>query len=253
MAVLEVRRVSKQFDGLHALRSVSLVVDGGEIFGLIGPNGAGKTTLFNVITGVFQPNEGAVLFDGRPIHGLPPHRVAWLGIARTFQIPRPFAELTVLRNILVALGHRAIRHPLRALGASEHPEALAEAKAILRRVGLAEYESTPARVLPLGLQRRLEVARALALRPRIILLDEPTAGVSTQEADELAALIRELRGGGLTCLLVEHNMRVAMELCDRIAVLHYGQKISEGPPEAVRRDPRVVEAYLGEEADDAQG
>lgn len=253
MTVLSVRQVHKHFDGVQALRGVSLEVEAGEIFGLIGPNGAGKTTLFNVICGVFAPTGGAVHFQDRPIHGLQPHDVARLGVGRTFQIPRPFAGLSVLRNVLVALGHRRVRRPSQALGRCETPGAQAQAQRILERVGLAEFGGMQARHLPLGLQRRLEVARALALEPRLLLLDEPTAGVSTREAEAMMALVRELRREGLTCALVEHNMHVAMGLCDRVAVLHYGEKISEGSPEAIRHDPRVVEAYLGAEEEDAAG
>ncbi len=253
MALLSIRQVRKHFDGVHALRGVSLDIGAGEIFGLIGPNGAGKTTLFNVICGVFAPTSGEIIYNDHSIRGLQPHAVARLGIGRTFQIPRPFADLTVIQNVLVALGHDRVRRPTQALGRYETPDALARARRILERVGLAEHETMQARHLPLGLQRHLEVTRALALSPRLLLLDEPTAGVTSREAEAMMALVRDLQREGLTCVLVEHNMQVAMGLCDRIAVLHYGEKISEGPPEAIRRDPRVVEAYLGTEDLDVEG
>jgi branched-chain amino acid transport system ATP-binding protein len=253
MVLLEIRGISKSFDGVEALRNVSLEVETGEILGLIGPNGAGKTTLFNVISGVFPPTRGAVVYQGRPIQGLPAHDVARLGIGRTFQIPRPFAELSVLRNALVAMGHEAVRRPVTALAPYEAPGPVADARSILERVGLGGFEEMPARFLPLGLQRRLEVARALALSPRLLLLDEPTAGVTGSEAEAMMDLVRALRDEGLTCILVEHNMRVAMGLSDRVAVLHYGEKISEGPPQTVMSDARVIEAYLGAEEHDAQG
>jgi branched-chain amino acid transport system ATP-binding protein len=253
MPLLSVQQVHKRFDGVHALRGVTLDVEVGEIFGLIGPNGAGKTTLFNVICGVVAPTSGEVIYDGRSIRHAQPHTVARVGIGRTFQIPRPFADLTVLQNVLVALGHGQLRHPVRALERYTTDRALAQARRILERTGLDAYGDMEARHLPLGLQRHLEVARALALAPRLLLLDEPTAGVTAREAEAMMALIRSLQAEGLTCMLVEHNMQVAMGICSRIAVLHYGEKISEGSPEAIRRDPRVIEAYLGTEDPDADG
>ncbi|MCS6965118.1 ABC transporter ATP-binding protein [Thermoflexus sp.] len=250
--LLEIRRVSKAFGGLMALMGVSLRVWPGQIKGLIGPNGAGKTTLFNLITGMLRPTSGDIRFQGRSIVGLSPFQIAALGIARTFQNVQLFRGMTVLEHVLVG-GHRHSRSGL--LGAilrtprmqREEEEAQARAWAILKRVGLAEWADRPAESLPLGLQRILEIARALAVGPQLMLLDEPGAGLNPMEKARLAELIRSLNAEGMTVLLVEHDMSLVMGLADEIAVLDYGQLIAEGPPEAIRQDPRVIAAYLGEE------
>lgn len=250
--LLEIIHISKAFGGLMALMDVSLRVWSGQIKGLIGPNGAGKTTLFNLITGMLHPTSGDIRFRGHSIVGLPPYRIAALGIARTFQNVQLFPGMTVLEHVLVG-GHRHSRSGL--LGAilrpprtrHEEEESRAQAWAILKRVGLAEWGDRPAESLPLGLQRILEIARALATDPQLMLLDEPGAGLNPMEKARLADLIRSLNAEGMTVLLVEHDMSLVMGLADEIAVLDYGQLIAEGPPEAIRQDPRVIAAYLGEE------
>lgn len=256
--LLEVIRVRKAFSGLMALMDVSLQVWPGQIKGLIGPNGAGKTTLFNLIAGLLRPTAGDIRFQGRSIVGLPPYRIVALGIARTFQNGQLFPGMTVLEHVLVG-AHGIGRSGL--LGAifqtprmrAEEARLRERAWALLERVGLAEWADRPAESLPLGLQRVLEVARALASGPRLLLLDEPGAGLNPSEKARLAALIQEIRREGVTVLLVEHDMDLVMGLADEIAVLDYGVLIAEGPPEAIRQDPRVIAAYLGadEEADAA--
>ncbi len=243
--LLRVVGVVMRFGGLYALRGVDLTVYPQEIVGLIGPNGAGKTTLFNVISGFLRPSAGEVHFDGRPVQGWPPYRLARLGLVRTFQITRPFRRLTVEENVMIGLGRAAYGHPWRLLGRCGSGDQRRAVHAILERLDLVPYARRPAGSLPIGLQRRLEIGRALAVGPRVLLLDEPVAGLNPQEAAEMAALIRRLHADGLTLLVVEHNMAVAMSLCQRILVLHNGAKIAEGSPEAIRADPAVVEAYLG--------
>jgi branched-chain amino acid transport system ATP-binding protein len=250
-SALEVRDLSVQFGGIRAVSGVSLAVGGGEILSIIGPNGAGKTTIFNVVTGLHRPTAGEVRLGGRPISALPPHQRARLGIGRTFQNIRLFRDLTVDENVRVA---RYGRTRVGLLGAllrtpgfrRDRGETDARVAALLDGVGLRGRGGELARSLPYGDQKRVELARALAAEPRVLLLDEPAAGMSTAEADELMALIRGLRDRGLAILLVEHHIRVVMGVSDRVAVLNHGELIAEGPPAAVRRDPAVIAAYLGE-------
>jgi branched-chain amino acid transport system ATP-binding protein len=252
-AALELRDLSVRFGGLRAVASVSLAVREGEILSLIGPNGAGKTTIFNAVSGLYAPTGGEVLLAGRPITRLPPHRRAALGLSRTFQNIRLFRELTVRENVQVArycrtragLWAALLRTPAMR---RERRDTDGRTGALLERLGLADRADELARNLPYGEQKRVEIARALATEPRLLLLDEPAAGTSAAEAAELMALIRSLRAAGLTVLLVEHHIRVVMQVSDRVAVLNHGELIACGPPEAVRRDPAVIAAYLGEEA-----
>jgi branched-chain amino acid transport system ATP-binding protein len=257
--LLELRKVDKIFGGLHAVKGVSLGVEAGEIFGLIGPNGAGKTTIFNVITGVYVPDGGQVLFSGRDISGLSPARIAELGVGRTFQNIRLFRSMTAEQNVMVA-GHRL--HSAGLLSAMLRTKAHAEderrlrdrAHELLDSLGLASHAAEAASSLPYGSQRRLEIARALMLSPELLLLDEPAAGMNSHEARELERQIRWLaRERKVTVVLVEHNMSVVMSVCDRVHVLDHGETIASGPPAQVKTDPKVLAAYLGQEAPPERG
>ena len=237
---LQVRNISKSFRGLRAVNDASFEVPAGSINGLIGPNGAGKTTIFNMIAGAYAPDGGEIVFEGKRIDGLRPDQVCAAGIGRTFQLVKPFAGLTVLDNVIVGALQRE-----RTVGSAR-----VHAGSILRKLSLDAKAHLPASSLTLPDRKRLEVARALATRPRLLLLDEVMAGLRPTECDQLVAVFREInRGEGLTILLIEHVMRAVMALAGQIVVLHHGEVIARGTPEQVVRDPAVLECYLGEEAE----
>lgn len=235
-ALLEVKGVSRFFGGLAALTDVDFTVGRGEVVGLIGPNGAGKTTMFNVVNGFYPPSRGEVRFKGERISGLKPHQICGRGLARTFQVVKPLQRMTTLDNVVCSAFLRT----------SGRAEAVAHAEEILRFTHLWEVRDTVSKRLPLGLRKRLEIARALATKPDLLLLDEACAGLNPSELEESIGIIRRIRERGITIMIIEHHMKVIMSISDRIVVLTYGQKLADGSPAEISANPEVIKAYLGE-------
>jgi branched-chain amino acid transport system ATP-binding protein len=235
--VLTLESVTKRFGGLTAVRAVSLEVRAGDLLGIIGPNGAGKTTLFNVISGYYRPEEGRVRFEGHDVTGLPAHEISRLGLTRTFQMVKPFGRLSVADNVMIGALTRVPRVR----------DARIEADRVIALCGLGPHAHARARALPIALRKRLEVARALATRPRLLLLDEVMAGLNPAELGGIVELVRRVHAEGVTLIVIEHIMAAMMRLAQRIVMLHHGEKIAEGTPEAIAHDRRVIDAYLGDE------
>ena len=245
--LMRVEDLKMYFGGLKAIDGLDLVINEGETLGIIGPNGAGKTTLFNAICGVYKPTGGKVIFKGQEVQGQPAYVMARKGIARTFQISKPLADLTILDNVVAAAGVHEYTGMRSYFRKSHTPEVIAKAEAVLEETGLTEMRNKKASDVSLGYLRRLEIARVLVTDPELIMLDEPCAGLSNFAINEVTELILKLKERKKSIVLIEHNLPITMKVCDRIMVLSYGKKIAEGPPEAVKHDKQVIEAYLGEE------
>lgn len=252
--ILKLEHISKNFGGLAALSEVNFGVEEGEILGVIGPNGAGKTTLFNLITGVFAPTSGAILFRDKPLVGLRPHKVTEMGISRTFQNIRLFSHMSALENVMVGAHCRTHAGLWQGLWRTKtqrgEERAIREkSEALLELVGIIDDKNTLASSLPYGKQRRLEIARAMGTEPELLLLDEPTAGMNESETEELRQLIKKIQSMKKTVVLIEHDMHLVMNVCERLVILNFGRKIAEGPPHEIQENKDVIEAYLGREED----
>lgn len=254
--VLEVKNITKSFGGITALKNISFSIQQGEIYGLIGPNGAGKTTMFNCITNLVEPTSGEIFFNGEKITGLKPYKITEKGICRTYQNIRLFPKLTALQNVMVG-GHSRVnsgvfRSVLRVKSQKKEEQRLKEkAEELLALVGLEQWKDQFAENLAYGQQRRLEIARALASNPTLLLLDEPAAGMNETETESLFELIKTIQSMGVTVLIIEHDMSLVMRLCDRITVLNFGEKLAEGKPEEIQNNETVIEAYLGKEEEES--
>ncbi len=251
---LDLEHLTMRFGGVVAVNDVTMSIQPGEIHGLIGPNGSGKSTIFNMVSGYYKPTSGKITFNGKPIGGLPAYQITAQGFARTFQNLRLFASMTVLDNVLVGMGHHArtglwqeIVNPVAIR--NEEKAFKDKAMGLLKLLGIAEFAGERATSLPYGHQRRVEIARALATDPKLVLLDEPAAGLNETETDQLRQILLQIRDSGVTIFLVEHDMKLVMGICQIITVLDYGKKIAEGPSDKISTDPMVIEAYLGKEED----
>ncbi|MEH6940657.1 ABC transporter ATP-binding protein [Bacillus sp. JJ722] len=253
--VLEIKNISKNFGGISALTDVTFTINKGEIYGLIGPNGAGKTTIFNVITNMYAPSSGEIKFFEQPITGIKPHKITNKGICRTFQNIRLFSQMTAIENVLVGGHSRSSSGVLKSVFRTksqklEEEKLQATAVELLDLVGLSQHHDIIAENLAYGQQRRLEIARAMASNPKLLLLDEPAAGMNETETESLFGLIKQVQTRGITTLIIEHDMPLVMKLCDRITVLNFGKKLAEGTPQEIQNNQEVIEAYLGSEEDD---
>lgn len=253
MSILKIEHLSKEFGGIHAVEDLTYAVESGNIHSIIGPNGAGKTTLFNLVTGIYTPSAGSIMFEGRQVSGLKPYELAAMGMSRTFQNLQIFFNMTAVENVMVGAhlhltrGFIASLLHLPSLTRSEQ-EAHETCAELMRFVGLEKYLAAAADSMPYGALKRLEIARALAARPKLLLLDEPAAGLNATESRDIAEVIRRVAATGITVILVEHDMKVVMDISDHILAMDYGRKLAEGTPEEVRNNPDVIKAYLGENA-----